>query len=113
MRVNKFRIILVILVLSVGFIGSFRMVQAEERSLSLDECLKIALENNKQLLLAQEKVNNSQAKKREAFGSYLPNVSAMGALIYNHELNKVNFLDKEIVLGAKKSYLGKLSFYHP
>lgn len=101
------------IVVLVLLVGSLSPVQAQERILNLDECIKIALENNKQLLLFQEKTNNAKAKKSEAAGSYWPNISAAGAYIYNHEINKVNFGGNEIALGVKKSYLGKLSLTQP
>lgn len=110
MRINKYRIILVLL---AGLIGSPIVIQAQERILSLDECIKISLENNKQLLLLQEKIKDAAAKKNEAAGSYWPNVSAMGAYIYNHKINKINLLGNEIALGVKDSYLGNLSLTQP
>lgn len=110
MRISKYRKILFLL---VGLILSPMAIQAQERVLSLDECIKIALENNKQLLLFQEKTNNAKAKKSEAAGSYWPNISAMGAYIYNHKINTVNFAGTEMPLGARDSYLGKLSLTQP
>ncbi|MDD5258770.1 MAG: TolC family protein [bacterium] len=113
MNFNKYLISLIILVLVAGFVGSAGKVQAQQRSLSLDECIKTALANNKQLLLFQEKTNNARAKKIEAAGSYWPNISAMGAYIYNHKINMVNFAGTELPLGARDSYLGKLSLTQP
>ncbi len=113
MSINKYLGSFIIIVLLVGLVGPISTVQAQERVLSLDECLKIALENNKQLLLYQEKTYNARARKSEAAGSYWPNVSAIGAYIYNHKINTVNFAGNEIALGAKDSYLGKLSLTQP
>lgn len=110
MKANKKRFMLLGIIVNLLLPVNFVFAQ---RVLTLADCQQVALENNKQLLLAQEKVSNTQAKKSEAFGSYLPNVNAVGAYIYNHEINKANFMGNEIALGVKKSYLGKLSLTQP
>ncbi|MDD5131745.1 MAG: TolC family protein [bacterium] len=104
MNLNKYWIILVLL---TGLIGVAGFIQAQERVLSLDECIKIALENNKQLLLFQEKTNDAEARKKEAASGYWPNISATGAYIYNHELYN------QVDLDPRDSYLGKLSLTQP
>ncbi len=113
MNFNKYLIRLIILFLIAGLAGTAAIVHAQERVLGLEECIEIALKNNKQLLLFQEKTNQAKVRKSEAAGSYWPNLSALGAYIYNHEINKVNFMGNEIALGAKESYLGKLSLTQP
>ncbi len=105
MSAKKLIIILNILVAVTVFAGSASL--AQEKALSLDECLKIALENNKQLLLLQEKTNKAKAKKNETAGSYWPKISATGAYIYNHELYN------EVDLDQPDSCLGKLSLTRP
>ncbi|MDD5492786.1 MAG: TolC family protein [bacterium] len=104
MRLHKYWLILVLL---AGLIGAAGVIQAQERVLSLAECIKIALENNKQLLLFQEKTNDAKARKKEAASSYWPNISATGAYIYNHELYN------QVDLDPRDSYLGKLSLTQP
>lgn len=105
MSAKKLLIILNILVGLSILTGSSSL--AQEKTLSLEECLKIALENNKQLLLLQEKTNNAKARKNEIAASYWPNISATGAYLYNHELYNV------VALDPRDAYLGKLSLTQP
>lgn len=111
-RVKPRKMVACILVIGVLLYVYGGKVKAET-TMTLDDCLKSAIENNKQLRLAKEKVTAARYKKKEAFGSYLPNLSVTGAYLYNHEINKISFLDREIELGARKSYLGRLNLTQP
>lgn len=53
--------------------------------LSLDECRDLALENNKQLKIAQEEINKAGYDKKSAFANYLPKVSVSGIYAYNNQ----------------------------
>ena len=46
--------------------------------LSLDSCRALAIANNKELLISQEKINAAHYQKKAAFTNYLPNISASG-----------------------------------
>ena len=46
--------------------------------LSLEDCRRLAIENNKKLKIADEDVKASEAQKAEAFTKYLPSIDAMG-----------------------------------
>lgn len=52
-----------------------------QRTLSLDSCRALALANNKELRIAQEKINAAHYQKKAAFTNYLPKIDLMGAYI--------------------------------
>ena len=49
-----------------------------QEALSLDSCRALAISNNKELLISQEKINAAHYQKKAAFTNYLPNISASG-----------------------------------
>ena len=53
--------------------------------LTLDECRSMALENNSQSKIAQEKVTAAQYDSKAAFANYLPKVSATAMYLHNSE----------------------------
>lgn len=46
--------------------------------MSLEDCRRLAIENNKKLKMADEQIKSARAKKEEAFTKYLPGIDAMG-----------------------------------
>ena len=48
--------------------------------LSLEDCRRLAIENNKKLKIADEDVKASEAQKAEAFTKYLPSIDAMACI---------------------------------
>ena len=56
-----------------------------QRVLSLDECRSMALENNGQSKIAQEKVTAAEYDSKAAFANYLPKISATGLYLHNSE----------------------------
>ena len=54
-----------------------------QRVLTLQECRDMALENNNNLKISQEKVNIANYDKKIAFSNYLPKITAQGAYMYN------------------------------
>ena len=58
---------------------------AAETVLTLEECRAMALENNGQSKIAQEKVTAAEYDSRAAFANYLPKVSATGMYLHNSE----------------------------
>lgn len=61
-----------------------------QRVLSLDECRSMALENNGQSKIAQEKVTAAEYDSKAAFANYLPKISATGLYLHNSE--NINFI---------------------
>ena len=59
------------LVLCVGTVSA-------QRTLSLEECREMALENNAKMKNARLDVEGAREGKKEAFTKYFPNVSAVG-----------------------------------
>lgn len=68
--------------------------------LSLEDCRRLAIENNKKLKIADEEVKASQAQKAEAFTKYLPGIDAMGVYLRNQK--EVNLLadDAHLPVGS-------------
>ena len=65
-------------------------------TLTLQECINIALEKNYDLLISEERVNVAEAGLRSAFGEYLPTISAN--IGYNRQLNN---LSQSLVFGDR------------
>lgn len=61
--------------------------------LSLEDCRRLAIENNKKLKIADEEVKASSAQKAEAFTKYLPSVDAMG--VYMRNQKEINLLSED------------------
>ena len=77
--------------------------------LSLEDCRRLAIENNKKLKIADEEVKASQAQKAEAFTKYLPGIDAMGVYLRNQK--EINLLadDAHLPVGSMGSD-GKFTF---
>ncbi|WP_369800408.1 MULTISPECIES: TolC family protein [Butyricimonas] len=85
---------------SVVFLCFTLSVNAQ-KALSLEDCRRLAIENNKKLKIADEEVKASEAQKAEAFTKYLPGIDAMGVYLRNQ---------KEINLLSENAYLPVGSF---
>ncbi len=72
-------IIIVLLLLSI--MGSDNL--KAQRTMSLQECRELALENNNELKIAREKMIMADNEKKAAFSNYLPKLSATGIYMYN------------------------------
>lgn len=59
------------------------MTMSAQRTLTLEQCREMAVENNKALKQAETKVEMAGYDRKIAFANYLPNISATGAYIYN------------------------------
>lgn len=69
--------------------------------LTLDSCRAMALRNNKDLKIAQEKVTSAYYEKKAAFTNFLPNFTAEGTYIHNEkELSLLNKDQKEALSEA-------------
>ena len=65
--------------------------------LNLDSCRALALANNKELLISNEKINAAHYQRKAAFTNYLPNISATGAYMRNQkEFSLLNDAQKEL-----------------
>ena len=62
--------------------------------LTVDQCVSMALENNRKALSAKNNVEAAINLKREAFTKYFPEIAAMGMAFWaNHDILQYNLLD--------------------
>ena len=69
--------------------------------LSLDSCRSLAIANNKELLISQEKINSAHYQRKAAFTNYLPDISATGG--YMRTQKEISLLSD-----AQKGALGSM-----
>ena len=63
-----------------------------QQALSLDECRRLAVQNNKELRIAAERIKVASFEKKAAFTNYFPKLSAAGSYLWNEkDLNLVDF----------------------
>lgn len=62
----------------VAVLLCFILQSNAQEVLSLEDCRRLAIENNKKLKIADEEVKASQAQKAEAFTKYLPGIDRYG-----------------------------------
>lgn len=70
---------------------------------SLEDCRRLALSHNKEVLMAQEKVKVANNMKKAAFTQYLPNISANGAYFWNEKNMSLLSEDALLPVGTKMS----------
>lgn len=64
-----------------------------QRILNLDSCRTLALTNNKELKIGQEKINAAHYQRKAAFTNYLPKVDVMGT--YMHTQKEISLLSDD------------------
>lgn len=64
-----------------------------QRVLSIDSCRNLALKNNKELRMAEEKINAAHYQKKAAFTNYLPKFDIMGT--YMRTQKEISLLSDE------------------
>lgn len=75
--------------------------------LSLDSCRALALANNKDLLISNEKINAAHYERKAAFTNYLPNFSATGTYMRNQkEFSLLNKDQKAALSGLGTNLAG-------
>lgn len=72
-----------------------------QETLSLDSCRTLAISNNKELLISQEKINAAHYQRKAAFTNYLPNISATGGYMRSQK-------ELSILSDAQKGALSNL-----
>lgn len=83
---NMRRIILFLACVS-GMIG----ILHAQQTLTLEQCRQLAIQNNKQLKIAGEHVRKAGYDKKAAMTQYFPQLSAMGAYLWNQK--DINLFD--------------------
>ncbi len=90
-------------------------------ALTLDSCRALAMENNKELLIGQEKIKAAHYQNKAAFTNYLPKLSATGTYIRNQK--EISILNDEQKAGLSqlgttvgtqvKGFAQQLAVAHP
>jgi Outer membrane protein len=97
------KLFLLTILLSTTFIAKAQTL------LSLDSCRALALANNKDLLISNEKINAAHYQRKAAFTNYLPNFSATGAYMRNQkEFSLLNNEQKAALSGLGTGLSGPL-----
>lgn len=83
-----------------------KMVSAQQ-TLSLQECRDLAVKNNKELRIAEEKIRMADYEKKAALTKYFPQISANGVYMWNQK--DLNLLDMGQLSSSLASSLGGLA----
>ena len=100
----------ILIIACMAFMVAPTARMAAQRVLTLEECRSMALENNGQSKIAQEKVTAAEYDSKAAFANYLPKVSATGMYLHNSEnLNLISDeqSNKLSTIGTKVNGFGK------
>ncbi len=100
-RKGKWGIFLLSSILCLIFFSS----GAIAKSLTLEEAIRVALANNREILVAKEKIEEAKQRIKEAKAGYFPTINLGGT--YTH----LNEAPSE--MGKADNYLSKLSFNQP
>lgn len=88
---------------------SLTFIVKAQTALSLDSCRALALANNKDLLISNEKINAAHYQRKAAFTNYLPNFSATGAYMRNQkEFSLLNSDQKAALSGLGTNLAGPI-----
>ena len=91
------------------FLLSFTFTVKAQSFLSLDSCRALALANNKDLLISNEKISAAHYQRKAAFTNYLPNFSATGAYMRNQkEFSLLNKDQKAALSGLGTNLAGPI-----
>ena len=75
---------------------------------SLDSCRRMALTNNKEMMVKAEKIRQAGYMKKEAFAAYLPALDFAGGYTYNQK--KLSIFDSDQLLPTKSFDLATQSY---
>ena len=96
-------------VLTLTILCSLTLVGKAQGVLSLDSCRALALANNKDLLISNEKINAAHYQRKAAFTNYLPSISATGAYMRNQkEFSLLNDDQKAALSGLGTNLAGPI-----
>lgn len=88
-------------VFCIIYLALITLPAGAQRVLSLDSCRALAIANNKELLISQEKINAAHYQKKAAFTNYLPKLSATGGYMRNQK-------EFSLLSDAQKGALGSV-----
>jgi len=75
---------------------------------SLDSCRRMALANNKEMMVKAEKIRQAGYMKKEAFAAYLPALDFAGGYTYNQK--EISIFDSDQLLPTKSFNLATQSY---
>ncbi len=105
---------LAIVVFLLHFVSGLALAQ---ELLTLEKCVNLALANNQDLKIAQEKIVESQGRKQEAFGNFLPHLSVSGSYTRLEESPRMTVLfggyEQTFELGPEHLYSTELTLRQP
>ncbi len=88
---------------------SVAIISQAQNVLSLDSCRALAIANNKELLISNEKINAAHYQKKAAFTNYLPEISANAGYMRNQkEFSLLNTDQKNALSGLGTTVGGTL-----
>lgn len=79
--------------LSLFLLSGIALGGYSQRVLNIDSCRALALENNKELRIAQEKINAAHYQNKAAFTNFLPKIDVMGT--YMHTQKEISLLNDQ------------------
>lgn len=75
---------------------------------TLEDFRQLALENNRQLMISQQKIKKAEYQKKEAFAAYLPAIDFNGGYLYNQR--ELSIFDSDQLLPTKTFNLQTQSY---
>lgn len=95
--------------LALSLFTSFTLILNAQPILNLDSCRALAIANNKELLITQEKIASAYHQKKAAFTNYLPNISAAGTYMrMQREISLLNSDQKNALTHAGTAINGSV-----
>ena len=88
-------------ILILIFLGAFAITSYAQRMLTLDSCRALALSNNKELRIAQEKIKAAHYQQKAAFTNFLPKIDVAGT--YMRTQKEISLLSDD-----QKSAIGNM-----
>ena len=83
-------IVTALIFFNIAFQSSFSQLQGQHSTLSLKDCMEIALKRNTDIRLSEQRVNASSADLTNAFGSFLPSINLNAGFTRQYGGNNVN-----------------------
>jgi len=100
-----------IFLLSVVLCLIFLSGEGRTDVLTLDEAVRVALANNRQILIAKEKIEEARQRIEEAKAGYLPTINLSGTYTRLSETPSMSVPDYgSIEMGKADNYLSRISF---
>ena len=101
-----------LIVLCLLIIGGSNAIA--QQVFTLDSCRNMAINNNKQIRIANEKIKAAGYEKKSAFANYLPGFDAVGGYMYNSkEISLLSDKQKEQLSNAGTNTLAPIMQQHP